>query len=184
MPGIPAALLFALLLCQAAVSQEGPVTRERRTRPDGGQSGERVIRYEPTWESPEFGDISEIKDMTKVYVYSEDLDARRMIIDELKADPRLQVVGSADDAEFIINYTYSGVTTATTGYGITSVKDTVNKGELLVTIRGRFDDERRLVHQRIVWSTKKTRSSTLTKNPARKSAEAFIKDLKKERGEK
>ena len=152
---------------------------ENRRSRSAGADRDRV-RYEATWDSPEFGDISEIKDLTKVYVYSGDIKARQMILDELREYPRLLVVGSVEDADFIINYAYQYTRTGS-GYG--RREKTVNQGDLMVSVAGRVDEERGLIHQRIVWSTQKSRSTTLTKDPARKTTEAFIKDFKTARGE-
>jgi hypothetical protein len=146
--------------------------------------GRRERRYAPTSDSPEVGDISDIKEMTAVYVHAEDARARRLLVDELKAYPRLRVVGTVEEAEFLVQYTYRLVTSAaTSGSGVTTAKATVDSRTLVVTTTGRLDDERGVVHQRTVWSMREGARATSGMHPARLLVRAFIKDLKKARGE-
>jgi len=51
---------------------------------------------------PEYGDISDLKGMTKVYVSTETTQVRRYVLDELKKDKALVVVPSVEDADFIL----------------------------------------------------------------------------------
>jgi hypothetical protein len=51
---------------------------------------------------PEYGDISDLKGMTKVYVSTETTQVRKYILDELKKEKSLIVVSSADVADFIL----------------------------------------------------------------------------------
>lgn len=186
--------ILGSLLCAPALAQDGKRTRERRAssippapsgRPDAMMPGtRREVRYEATSESPEVGDISDIKEMTLVYVFSEDPKARQMMLDELKAYPRLSVVSSLDEAEFVMHYTFRRVTsTASSGAGVASTKTTADNRALVVTTTGRLDEERLLAHQRTVWSAKEGRSNTMAPNPARMFVKAFIKDFKRARGE-
>ena len=189
---ISAAVLCSLF-CAPALAQEGNRTRERRASTPPAPSGRaeallpgvrREVRYEATAEAPEVGDISDIKEMTMVYVFSEDAKARQMMLDELKTYPRLRVVGSVDEAEFVMHYSFRRVTTtASSGAGAVSTKTTADNRALVVTTTGRLDEERLLAHQRTVWSTKEGRSNTMTPNPARMFVKAFIKDFKRARGE-
>lgn len=50
---------------------------------------------------PEYGDISDLKGMTKVYVTADSTESRKWILDELKKST-LMIVPSEDEAEFII----------------------------------------------------------------------------------
>lgn len=188
--------ILCFLFTATSLAQEDKRTRERRAAPlliapaqSGGAESpapgtRREVRYEATSESPEVGSISDIKGMTMVYVYSEDPKARQMVVDELKAYPRLQVVSSMDEAEFVMHYTFRRVTaTATSGSGATSAKTTMDNRALVVTTTGRLDEERRLAHQRTVWSAGEGRSTKTLANPARLFVKAFIRDFKKARGE-
>lgn len=115
--------------------------------------------------TPEFGDISEIAGMTRVYVYSGDLKSRERIIKELKKEPLFEIVGEKSKAEFSIYYGWQGVTT----WSIAGVRTNAYKGDLVVYVGSR---------NRIVWSTQAGRKTTLSKNPADKVVERFIKDYK------
>jgi hypothetical protein len=132
---------------------------------------------EATWDSPEFGDITELSGKSKVYVYCEDLKIRQVIVDELQKSPRLKIVGSVDESEMVVNFTYKYVTTYTTGI-FSSTKTDIHSGDLIVSIAGHTDQNHR-VHQRIVWSTQNERKTTFGKNPAQKGAQKFVEALKK-----
>ncbi len=158
------ALCLILTLTSQTISQE-------RDKPNSGAA------YEATWDSPEFGDISELRGKSKVYVYCEDFKIRQVIVDELKKYPRLQIVSSTDEAEFLVNFTYKYLTTYSTGI-ISSVKTNIHSGEFIVSIAGRVDKDNK-VHQRIVWSSQNERKTTFGKNPAQKGAQKFIEAFKK-----
>ena len=53
---------------------------------------------------PEYGDITDIKGMSKVYVSAPSTGQRKMILGELKKAPTLTVVKSPDEAEFFLDY--------------------------------------------------------------------------------
>jgi hypothetical protein len=55
---------------------------------------------------PEYGDASELKEVKKVYVTSEELDSRKLILWQLKRDKgtALEMVNTADDADVILEY--------------------------------------------------------------------------------
>ncbi len=156
--------LFILILCSATIvlSQQTPASSRR---------------YEATWESPEFGDISELRGRTKAYVYCEDFKIRQVIVDELRKYPALEIVSNTDEAEFLINFTYRYVTTYSGGI-IGGVKTNIHSGDLIVSVAGRVDENNR-VHQRIVWSSQNERKTTLGKNPAQKGAQKFLEAYKR-----
>jgi hypothetical protein len=117
--------------------------------------------------APEFGDISEIANMKKVYVYSDDLKARQRLVDKLKKE--FQVVGDIKDAEFTVYYSWTGLTTRS----ILGTRTNAYKGDLMVYTYGTTEGV-----NRIVWSTQTSRKTTLSKNPLDKTVERFIKDFK------
>lgn len=56
---------------------------------------------------PEYGDISDLRGMTRVYVNADSAQARKYIIDKLKGSP-LKVAESPDDAEFFLDCLRTG----------------------------------------------------------------------------
>ena len=53
---------------------------------------------------PEYGDISDLKNLQRVYLTADSTDARQMILKELKKHPSLVVVNRPEEAEFFIEY--------------------------------------------------------------------------------
>jgi hypothetical protein len=51
---------------------------------------------------PEFGDITDLKSMRKVYVTADSTQARQAILDKLKKRTDIEVTISPDDSEFIL----------------------------------------------------------------------------------
>lgn len=94
--------------------------------------------------APEYGTLTDIKNMHRVYVFSDDLESRDLILTEISKDTFLQVVGKVEDAEFFIFY---GRSFFDTGYshfggifgsvvgGVTS-RNTAEVGEYYVLMRG------------------------------------------------
>lgn len=192
-----AILCPALYLTSLAQEKKGPQDRRAspptptaRPVPASAPPGatpraRREVKYAPTSESPEAGHISDIKEMTAVYVHAEDPRARQLLMDELKTYPRLRVVGTVEEADFLVQYTYRVITsTATSGSGVTTAKATVDSRMLVVTTTGRLDHERRVVHQRTVWSMREDPRAAPGVHPAQLFVRVFIKDFKKARGEK
>jgi hypothetical protein len=59
---------------------------------------------------PVYGESSELKDLRKVYVTSEEPDSRKRILDVLRKYAGLTIVNSPDDAEFILECTVKAST--------------------------------------------------------------------------
>lgn len=57
---------------------------------------------------PEYGDISDLKGMSAVYVNADSTQARKYILAELKKYPTLKVVDSPDNAEFFLDCARNG----------------------------------------------------------------------------
>lgn len=53
---------------------------------------------------PEYGDMSDIKSLSKAYLIADSTDARKMILKELGKYKNLTIVNSPDEAEFFIEY--------------------------------------------------------------------------------
>jgi hypothetical protein len=145
-----------------------------------------VKPVEGTWENPEYGNISEINESTKVFVLSENSEARNFIINELSKYPRLQIVGRMEDADFMLVFAMAAQNTGASIIGSSVSRNTVVVGELGVVTRGRIENNKR--HQRILWTAKKVQNwsggLTLSRHPAVNAVRDFIKDLKKSRKEK
>lgn len=57
---------------------------------------------------PDYGEITDLKGMSRVYVATDSTDSRKWILDELKKHPALKVEGSAEDADFILECKETG----------------------------------------------------------------------------
>jgi hypothetical protein len=187
---------FALLLIFGATTH-GQTQESKPTR-NIGRAGcnpgvATRLAKEATTDGPEYGDLSEIADCRTVYVEVNDLDLRKKIIEELSKDSRLIVVGNDEDADFFVAYGarsfYRGATVtpnAALGPQVTNTETLV--GELIVTERGRIDDQDRR-HTRYVWTHKSSvnyynGTKGLGKNPAVAATREFLKELSKARGKK
>jgi hypothetical protein len=53
---------------------------------------------------PEYGNLSEIGSKNAVYVYSDDMVARKIIVGELRRYDGLQIAGRLEDADLVITY--------------------------------------------------------------------------------
>ncbi len=139
-------------------------------------AGAAAVAQEPAME---FGDVSELAKLSKVYVYCEDLKIRQKLVNELKKEPALEVVGRVEDAEFMVSYTYR-YTTFSRDNGIfgTRHRTSLYDGDLLVTVAGTVEPDQR-VHQRLVWSISKDRQKGLGKNPYEKGVRAFLDDYRR-----
>lgn len=146
--------------------------------------------------APEYGTLSDIKDMRRVYVYSDDLDSRGLILEELSKGSQFQVVGKLEDAEFFIFYGRSFFDTGYSSFGgifgdvfgNVTTKNTAEVGEYYVFMR-----EDKLgsgaYRPRIIWGKQNLRvvrgnAFIKTKLPAKDITKKFVKELQKARGEK
>jgi hypothetical protein len=57
---------------------------------------------------PEYGDIGDLKGMSKVYVNADSTEARKYMLNRLKEYPSLKVVASPDEAEFFLDCARNG----------------------------------------------------------------------------
>jgi hypothetical protein len=145
---------------------------------------------------PEYGLLPDIKDMRRVYVYSDDLEARGLIVEELSKDPQLQVVGKLEEGEFFIFYGRSFFDTGYSSFGgifggvfgNMTTKNTAEVGEYYVLMRG-DKLESGAYRPRIIWGKQNLRvirgnAFIKTKLPAKEVSKKFVKELQKARGEK
>jgi hypothetical protein len=102
----------------------------------------------------EYGDISELAGLRRVFVHTESFESRERILRELKNSPQLEVVGRIEDAEFILQFgadlTPSGVGSPGQGGGEGA---TISYGDLVAY---RHAKSRARVHRvRICWYVRK-----------------------------
>ncbi len=146
--------------------------------------------------APEYGTLLDVKDMRRVYVYSDDLEARGLVLEELSKDPQLQVVGKLEDAEFFIFYGRSFFDTGYSSFGgifggvfgNVTTKNTAEVGEYYVLMRG-DKLEGSAYRPRVLWGKQNLRvvrgnAFIKTKLPAKDVTKKFVKELQKARGEK
>lgn len=122
----------------------------------------------------EFGDISELKDLHRVYVGTSDLAIRDSIVEELKKYSGVTVVSRDKEAEFIVSFEGKYRSTK----NIFGRKTDFYQSQTTAFVLVRDTPQERL-RPRILWHANLT-----GKDVAARAARQFIKDLKKVRGEK
>jgi hypothetical protein len=143
--------------------------------------------------APEYGTLTDIKNHHRVYVYSEDLDSRNLILQELHKDQQLEVVGKLEDAEFFIFYGRSFFDTGYTSFGgifggvfgTVTTKNTAEIAEYYVVMRG-DKLENGSYRPRILWGKQNLKvirgnAFVKTKLPAQEVTRKFVKELQKAR---
>ncbi len=146
--------------------------------------------------APEYGTLSDITSLRRVYVYSDDLGARDLILQELRKDPQLEVVGKLEEAEFFIFYGRSFFDTGYTSFGgifggvfgNMTTKNTAEIAEYYVLMRGDKLDGNSF-RPRILWGKQNLRvvrsnAFVKTKLPAQEVTRKFVKELQKTRAER
>jgi hypothetical protein len=147
---------------------------------------------------PEYGTLADIKHTRKVYVYSEDLKSRELILKELNKDSLLQVVGKPEEAEFFIFYGSSFFDTGYSSFGVFGgsifgsviSRNTAEIGEYYVLMRG-DKLENGVYRPRILWGkqnlhvARNSPASVFIKESARLPAagvtKKFVKELQRTR---
>lgn len=146
--------------------------------------------------APEYGTLSDIKDMRRVYVHSEDLESRGLILEELSKGSQLEVVGKLEEAEYFIFYGRSFIDSGYSSFGgifsgvfgNVTTKNTAEVGEYYVFMRG-DKLESGAYRPRIIWGKQNLRvvrgnAFIKTKLPAKDVTKNFVRELQKARGEK
>jgi len=120
---------------------------------------------------PEFGDIADLKSMSKVYVIADSTQARKFVLGELKKYKSLEVADSPEEGQFILECKQIGhVAVGATG-GMVHEMPTFEMTAYTTLKDGRH---------RIAWSETKT-----SLRPAEELlTRDFLNALKKSRGEK
>jgi hypothetical protein len=131
---------------------------------------------------PEYGDISEIRRMHKVYVIADDIDSQRRLVGELAGYEGVYAVGSPEEAEFFMAFGQKMEATSFVPRGFfAGTIDKNRKAQFIVYYRAP-SGRHRIVHQEtedIQTSSGITFSRANEVNVVRH----FIKAMKRERGE-
>ncbi|HEX8773290.1 MAG TPA: hypothetical protein VF735_06755 [Pyrinomonadaceae bacterium] len=133
----------------------------------------------------EFGDISELKDLHRVFIVADTLQSRGIIVKEFSKYKGIELASRAEDAEFIIGFEIKSQSTGASIIGPSVTNDVTYYGYMYAVVAVRTGDKPRL---RILWNTQKSQAVsggfTLSRHPATNASREFIKALKKVRGEK
>jgi hypothetical protein len=131
---------------------------------------------------PEYGDISEIRRMHRVYVVADDIDSQSTLINSLRQYGGLQIVGSPDRAEVFITFGQGTSATAIQLRGLfAGTIDHRTKAQFIVFYRSENG------RPRIVWQeTEDIQTSsgiTFSRPNEVNVSRHFVKALRKVRGE-
>jgi hypothetical protein len=131
-----------------------------------------------TLDTPEQGSLAEVVGKKRVYLYIDNLDARRTIYAELNKHQVFEFVDLPERADFWVAY---GANVNQTGFSFvfgSVVNDGVISGTLFALKPGRLDVEGK-THIRILWTTTRNQvfrsGFTLDKDPAKAAATDFVK---------
>ena len=132
-------------------------------------------------ELPSYGTIDQIKSFARVYVASDNEDARKRVIKALSKDKTLEVVNSPGEAQFFIEYSEIGREVAVTGE---RTKERQQRSQMIAFVNG--PDKQKI----IVWSENRSRDTEdflgmKMYDSGRNESELtkkFLKALKKVRG--
>jgi hypothetical protein len=129
---------------------------------------------------PEQGTLADIKGKKKIYILTNDIKARDLIVKEIADNGEFQVVDKIEDCDFVLNYESeivdigaSAVVGANTG---TVRRLTQLNGKLNVIMPALDGNPSRI---RLVYSTLKSKYYVWTDNPAKSTTKQFLKDLEK-----
>lgn len=136
-----------------------------------------VERQSPPDNLPEYGHISEIRKMRRVFVIADDIDSQNLLIKSLRSYDGLQIVGSPDNAEIFVGFTQGSSATGVVLRGLfPGTIDHRTKAQFIVYYKSETG------RSRIVWQeTEDTQSSsglTLSRPNEVNVAKHFIKALK------
>jgi hypothetical protein len=155
---------------------------ERRSVSDSNQPEESAREIEYSSKDAEYGDVSELKGKSKVFVAVPDLEARKIIIGRIRKDSRLTIVDDRKDADFGINY-FSQVVERGSNTILGTVSNKALVGELIAYTYLPVKPGDTHGRIRVVWSKRKVQDwsggLTFDKNPAGSTIGSFLKDFKK-----
>jgi len=160
-----------------------PVVQEAPPQPKVAPTPEAVpTRQAPPDSLPEYGDISEIRKMRRVFVIADDIDSQNLLVNSLRSYDGLQIVSSPDSAEIFVGFGQGSNATGVVVRGLfAGTIDHRTKAQFIVFYRS--DTGR----PRIVWQeTEDIQSSSglvLSRPNEVNVSRHFIKALKRVRGE-
>ncbi|HMZ79160.1 MAG TPA: hypothetical protein PLL06_05630 [Acidobacteriota bacterium] len=129
----------------------------------------------PNDNAPEYGQLSEIKGLRKVYVMSSDTQCREIIVKELNKAKIFEVVGSPEEGEFGVFYE--------TGQGRAGWNTFGFAGQFVVYSKPLQNPDPAKPRMRVLWSTQKMRvyssGITFNRHPATNATREFVKQYKK-----
>lgn len=138
----------------------------------------------PTSDASEFGDIKELARAHKVYVWANDLEARKIVVKELSKDSLLEIVDRLEDAEFALTY---GLETErrSVSFLFGGIQSNQRQTSDMMALRSASAAGRERDAVRIVWSTRKVREYsngiTFSRHPAINGTRSFLKALNEAR---
>ena len=150
---------------------------ERKVLPTPGAV---VERPNPKDNLPEYGHISEIRKMRRVFVIADDIDSQNLLINTLRSYDGLQIVNSPERAEIFVGFTQGSTATGVVLRGLFSgTIDHRTKAQFVVYYKSETG------RSRIVWQeTEDTQSNSglsLSRPNEVNVGKHFIKALKKVR---
>jgi len=139
-------------------------------------------RPEPRDALPEYGDISEIRRMRRVYVIADDIDSQNLLNRALQSYEGLDVVSSPDRAEIFVAFGQASSATGMQLRGLfAGTIDHRTKAQFIVFYRG--DSGRRRIVFRETEDIQTSSGLTLSRPNEVNVVRHFVKELKKIRSE-
>jgi hypothetical protein len=121
----------------------------------------------------EYGSISELARLSRVFIHTTSIESRRLIAKELVKDPRLTVINRKEDADFTLYFKLWSEETLAAGTTIYTLFGSMVAAKI---VNGK--DEPRL---RICWDIQKSKRLRWHDPPAESATREFLKALKKAR---
>jgi hypothetical protein len=127
---------------------------------------------------PEQGTLADIVGLKRVYISTDDLKSRDLIVKELNDNKQFEVVDTLEKSDFVIIYAVREEELGATGgvYGNTA---TVRKLTQLVGVLKVVMPSKEGSRLRNIFSTQKEKYYVWTDNPAKSTTKEFLKQLKK-----
>jgi len=161
-----------------------PPAPERATKPTPQQLVTSSPEPKATFDNelPEYGDISELRRMRRVFVIADDIDSQNLLINSLRSYDGLDVVGSPDRAEIFIAFGQGSSATGMELRGLfAGTLDYRTKAQFIVFYRSETG------RKRIVWreteDIQTTSGFTLSRPNEVNVIRHFVNALKKIRGQ-
>ncbi len=140
------------------------------------------VKERPSDNLPEYGDISEIRKLRRVFVIADDIDSQNIMINALRQYDGIDIVSSPERADFFVAFTQGSTATSIVPRGLfAGTIDHRTKAQFIVYYKGESG------RSRIVWQETEDiqTSSGLSFSRANEVnvIRHFVKAIKKIRGE-